>query len=82
MLCWAFAFSPGCFVREKNRIRYDIGATSSVLTQLESSTYSDVSWYSIVADSTLLQGIITSNGVLGKRRTMAFLGGGRSSTEN
>lgn len=44
---------------------YDIGATSSVLTQLESSTYSDVSWYSIVADSTLLQGIITSNGVLG-----------------
>ncbi|CAM9395743.1 unnamed protein product, partial [Hapterophycus canaliculatus] len=45
--------------------RYDIGATSSVLTQLESSTYSDVSWYEIVADSTLLQGIITSNGVLG-----------------
>eukprot|EP00903_Cladosiphon_okamuranus_P012452 g11662.t1 len=44
---------------------YDIGATSSVLTQLESSTYSNVSWYEIVADSTLLQGIITSNGVLG-----------------
>eukprot|EP00904_Undaria_pinnatifida_P002460 jgi/Undpi1/12214/HiC_scaffold_5.g01890.m1 len=44
---------------------YDIGATSSVLTQLESSTYSDVSWYTIVKESTLLQGVITSNGVLG-----------------
>ncbi|CAB1096996.1 unnamed protein product [Ectocarpus sp. CCAP 1310/34] len=44
---------------------YDIGATSSVLTQLESSTLSDVSWYNVVASSTLLQGIITSNGVLG-----------------
>ena len=46
--------------------RYDIGATSSVLTQLESSTYSDVSWYTIVQASTLLQGVITSSGVLGE----------------
>lgn len=52
-----------------SRCRYDIGATSSVLTQLESSTYSGVSWYEVVANSTLLQGVITSSGVLGEELT-------------
>jgi sugar porter (SP) family MFS transporter len=44
---------------------YDIGATSAVLTQLESSSYSGVTWYSTVADSSLYQGLITSMGMLG-----------------
>lgn len=55
-----------CLVCASSRRRYDIGATSSVLTQLISSTYSDVTWYTIVKDSTLLQGVITSSGVLGE----------------
>jgi sugar porter (SP) family MFS transporter len=44
---------------------YDIGATSAVLPQLESSVYSGVSWYAVVADSSLYQGLITSMGMLG-----------------
>lgn len=44
---------------------YDIGATSAVITQLESSAYSGVSWYETVDDSSLLQGTITSIGMLG-----------------
>lgn len=39
---------------------YDIGATSSVVSQLEDSDYAGVSWYSVVSDSSLLQGVITS----------------------
>ena len=44
---------------------YDIGATSAVITQLKSSAYSGVVWYNIVANSSLLQGVITSIGMLG-----------------
>ena len=44
---------------------YDIGATSAVVSQLESSSYSGVSWYESVADSSLLQGVITSMATLG-----------------
>ncbi len=39
---------------------YDIGATSSVVSQLEDSDYAGVEWYSVVANSSLLQGVITS----------------------
>ena len=41
---------------------YDIGATSYVLVQLESSSYAGVSWYTYVADSSVLEGVITSIG--------------------
>jgi len=44
---------------------YDIGATSFVVVQLQSEAYSGVSWYSIVAESALLQGIVTSGAVGG-----------------
>jgi MFS family permease len=44
---------------------YDIGATSAVVTQLKSSSYSGVLWYSSVADSSLLQGVITSMATMG-----------------
>jgi MFS family permease len=44
---------------------YDIGATSAVLIQLKSSTYSGVLWSHHVADSSLLQGAITSMATLG-----------------
>lgn len=44
---------------------YDIGATSVVLTQLQDADYSGVTWYQTVADSTILQGLITSSGVIG-----------------
>ena len=44
---------------------YDIGATSAVLTQLQSSKYSGVSWYSVVDDSATLQGFIASMGMAG-----------------
>ncbi|CAN0036821.1 unnamed protein product, partial [Phaeothamnion confervicola] len=44
---------------------YDIGGTSAVLAQLESTKLSGVSWSAYVQDSSVLQGLITSNGVLG-----------------
>ena len=44
---------------------YDIGATSFVLTQLESSEYSGVHFSDAVEDSSYLQGAITSSGVGG-----------------
>lgn len=43
--------------------RYDIGATSYVVTQLQDSEYSGVSWHQQLADSSFLQGAITSAGV-------------------
>ena len=48
---------------------YDIGATSYVLTQLESATFSGVAWWDAVASSSALQGLVTSGGVGG-----AFVG--------
>ena len=36
-----------------------------MVTQLESSSYSGITWYSDVSDSSLLQGTITSIGMLG-----------------
>ena len=44
---------------------WDIGATSYVLTQLQSAEYSGVSWSGAVAGSSFLQGLITSGGVAG-----------------
>ena len=44
---------------------WDIGATSYVLTQLQSAEYSGVSWSGAVARSSFLQGLITSGGVAG-----------------
>lgn len=44
---------------------YDIGATSAVITQLQSSSLSGTLWYSNVAESSVLQGIITSVMMLG-----------------
>lgn len=44
---------------------YDIGATSAVLTQLQDSGYSGVSWSEVVSGSSLLQGFITSIGMFG-----------------
>lgn len=44
---------------------YDIGATSYVLTQLEDEHASGVRWYGSVADSSVVQGAITSAGVAG-----------------
>lgn len=44
---------------------FDIGATSAVITQLQSSSYSGTTWYETVADSSFLQGVITSVGMLG-----------------
>ena len=44
---------------------YDIGATSAVLVQLKDSSLSGVSWSDTVNESSSLQGIITSFGVLG-----------------
>jgi MFS family permease len=44
---------------------YDIGATSAVLIQLKSSTYSGVLWSHDVAESSFLQGAITSMVTLG-----------------
>jgi sugar porter (SP) family MFS transporter len=44
---------------------WDIGATSYVLTQLQSAEYSGVSWHGAVAGSSLLQGLVTSGGVAG-----------------
>ena len=44
---------------------YDIGATSVVLTQLQDAELSGTTWYDTVADSALLQGFITSTGVIG-----------------
>ena len=48
---------------------YDIGATSYVLTQLESAAFSGVAWWDAVASSSALQGLVTSGGVGG-----AFVG--------
>lgn len=44
---------------------FDIGATSYVLTQLQDEHASGVSWYGSVADSSVIQGAITSAGVAG-----------------
>jgi sugar porter (SP) family MFS transporter len=44
---------------------YDIGATSAVLTQLESKTYSGVQWTDQVNNSSFLRGTITSIGMFG-----------------
>ena len=44
---------------------YDIGGTSAVVSQLKSSLYAGVSWQSNVADSSFLQGVITSSATLG-----------------
>ncbi|KAH8099084.1 hypothetical protein JL720_2063 [Aureococcus anophagefferens] len=65
---------------------YDIGATSYVLTQLQSAKFSGVSWYDLVARSSALQGLVADD--LGRRRELLlgaalalgaaceFLGGG------
>ena len=44
---------------------WDIGATSYVLTQIQSAEYAGVSWSGAVAGSSFLQGLITSGGVAG-----------------
>jgi MFS family permease len=44
---------------------YDIGATSAVVNQLQSQSYSGVGWHDTVAASSLLLGSITSIGMLG-----------------
>ena len=44
---------------------WDIGATSYVLTQLQSAEYAGVSWSGAVAGSSFLQGLVTSGGVAG-----------------
>ena len=44
---------------------FDIGATSAVVSQLKSTSYSGVTWHTNVANSSLLQGIITSMATLG-----------------
>ena len=44
---------------------YDIGGTSAVVVQLESSEYSGVTWYATIADSSFYQGVITSIGMFG-----------------
>lgn len=44
---------------------YDIGATSAVVSQLQSPTDSGVEWYGMVASSSFLVGCITSVGMLG-----------------
>lgn len=48
---------------------YDIGATSFVLTQLESDTFSGLGWSGAIKGSAVIQGLVTSGGVGG-----AFLG--------
>lgn len=44
---------------------FDIGATSAVVSQLKSSEYSGVLWHRNVAQSSTLQGVITSMATLG-----------------
>ena len=44
---------------------FDIGGTSAVISQLKSPLYSGVSWQSHVANSSFLQGVITSMATLG-----------------
>lgn len=44
---------------------YDIGATSAVVSQLKSATYSGVLWSSNVRENSTLQGVITSMATLG-----------------
>jgi len=44
---------------------FDIGATSAVVLQLQSSTYSGTLWYQTVEESSILQGVITSMSMLG-----------------
>lgn len=44
---------------------YDIGGTSALVSLLQSSIYSGVSWHNAVADSSVLQGSITSSSILG-----------------
>lgn len=41
---------------------YDIGATSDVLVQLESTSYSGIQWSGVVKSNSALKGIITSIG--------------------
>lgn len=44
---------------------FDIGGTSAVVSQLKSVVYAGVSWQSNVANSSFLQGVITSMATLG-----------------
>jgi MFS family permease len=44
---------------------YDIGGTSSVITQLQSSSLSGISWHNNVAKSSALQGFITASTMFG-----------------
>mmetsp|Transcript_28104 Transcript_28104/g.47287 ORF Transcript_28104/g.47287 Transcript_28104/m.47287 type:complete len:612 (+) Transcript_28104:86-1921(+) len=44
---------------------YDIGATSSVIIQLQSAEYSGVTWFNTIKDNSLLIGIITSSSLIG-----------------
>ncbi len=44
---------------------YDIGATSAALPALQSPSMSGVLWFSVIADSSVLQGAITASAVLG-----------------
>ncbi len=44
---------------------YDIGATSAALPALQSPSMSGVLWFSVIADSRVLQGAITASAVLG-----------------
>jgi MFS family permease len=44
---------------------YDIGATSAVIAQLTSKEYSGTKWWSTIADSSVLQGVVTSIAMFG-----------------
>ena len=44
---------------------YDIGATSAVVAQLTSKTYSGTKWSASLADSSVLQGVVTSIAMFG-----------------
>lgn len=44
---------------------YDIGATSAVIAQLTSKAYSGTKWSSTLADSSVLQGVVTSMAMFG-----------------
>ena len=44
---------------------YDIGATSAVIAQLTSREYSGTKWYATIADSSVLQGVVTSIAMFG-----------------
>ena len=44
---------------------YDIGSTSASIIQIQSKSYSGIMWWEAIHGSSLLQGVITSIGMLG-----------------